>query len=193
MQCPLNPHTIETESRNVCRLDSLSAALRPSAFATALSEAALLIKHGIMLISRRPALHVERSGAAAIFLFRKSARGKFRSRIGRSRDNPEGVSTMISMRDVTLSNAISHNWILLNRPAGPRGIARGLSDPPVPSPPLPSDPSRASCESLFPHSRRRGCKSDYEPRRGMGEYVKRIIKPLPRKSSSDDYIFVANL
>lgn len=96
---------------------------------------------------------------------------------------------MISMRNVTLSNAISHNWILLNRPVGPRGIARGLSDPLAPSAPLASNPSRASCESLFLHSRRRGCKSDYEPRRGMGEYVKRIIKPLPRKSSSDDYIF----
>lgn len=42
---------------------------------------------------------------------------------------------MISMRNVTLSNAISHNWILLNRPAGSRGIARGFRTPsPFPHP-----------------------------------------------------------
>lgn len=33
------------------------------------------------------------------------------------------------MRNVTLSNVISHDWILLSRPVGPRGIALRLSNP----------------------------------------------------------------
>jgi hypothetical protein len=65
MSTESNTSSIESESRRVRRLDSLPAA-SDAAFATALFEAMLLIKHEIMLILKRPAL--TRSGKIAIYL-----------------------------------------------------------------------------------------------------------------------------
>lgn len=162
-----------------------SRQLRPSAFATL-----YLSKHSVAYKTRNyvnftdTPLYMSNAARPMRSSCSAKARGKFRPRIGRSRDNPEGVSTMISMRNVTLSNTISHNWILLNRP---EPVPEGSPGAFGPSRPLPlfsslsSNPSRVSCESSSFHSHRRGCKSDYEPRRGMREYVKRIIKPFPRR------------
>lgn len=62
MQCPLNPHTIETESRNVCRLDSLLAAsascIRDGAFR---GSVAYKTRNYVNFTTPRPMCRTQRS------------------------------------------------------------------------------------------------------------------------------------